>query len=66
MVSDTYKPTKKEKQQAQQSYKEKKIQSKDLRKLQKTTKDFTSQETLQKTPENHGKWQSSSSSDGLD
>ena len=55
----------KEKQQAQQSYKTK-IQSKDLRRLQKTTKDFTSLKALHKTPENHGKWQPSSSNDGLD
>ena len=62
MVSDTYEPTEKEKQQVQQSYKAKNT----VKRLAKTTKDFTSLETLQKTPENHGKWQSSSSSDGLD
>ena len=39
MVSDTYEPTKKEKQQAQQSYKAK-VQSKDLKRLKKTTKDY--------------------------
>ena len=57
MVSDTYKPTKKVKQQVQQSYKAK-IQSKDSKELEKTTKDYQRlhQSTLQKTPENHGKW----------
>ena len=39
MVSDTYEPTKKEKQQVQQSYKAK-IQSKDSKRLEKTTKDY--------------------------
>ena len=39
MVSDTYKPKKKEKQQAQQSYKAK-IQSKDLERIEKTMKDY--------------------------
>ena len=58
----------KEKQQAQQSYKIK-IQSKDSKRLEKTTKDFASLMTLQKDSKdskNHGKWQSSSTSDGLD
>ena len=74
MVSDTYEPTRKEKQQAQQSYKIKyslkyrlKTQ-KDYKSLQKT-KDFASLKTLpkdSKDSKNHGKLQSSSTSDGLD
>ena len=72
MVSDTYKPTRKEKQQVQQSYKIKyslkyrlKTQ-KDYKSLQKTRVDFTSLKTLPKDSKDHGKQQSSSTSDGLD
>ena len=48
MVSETYEPTRKEKQQAQQNYKQhtvetqSEIQAKDSKRLQKSTKDFTS------------------------
>ena len=65
MVSDIYEPTVKGKATSAVELRNK-IQSKDLRRLQKTTKDFTSLKTLQKDSKNHGKQQSSSTSDGLD
>ena len=56
MVSDSYEPTKKGKATSAAELC-KKIQSKDLRRLQKTTKDFASPKTLQKDSKdskNHG------------
>ena len=69
MVLDTYEPTKKGKATSaaelyikNEKYITQSTDSKDL----ETTKDLTSPKTLPKDSKNHGKRQSSSTSDGLD